>query len=373
MIFYFINEEIRQRPFNILNQYNVSHFSHYLHKLDFNSPTNDITFYIDIQDIESIPESFFTDKLQNNNIVLYREHSIDIENFSQYFINMIKKFELDYTKFYIILGHENQSTKLKKILSDKFDDINIISSMMWLFWPYTAFANSKIKLHQNVTRKFSIFSRRYVDWRRDIYFDLLIRNVLDNSHYTFSNQHPDIETDETSISEMMSNISNDMILHTPKLLSWLENVPYSINFSDPFGSEIYDLIQSSNLNIVLETHVNEQMNGVTLTEKTYKPIVCKRPFIVYGIPKILQMLRAHGFKTFDGIIDETYDTIANADMRRKAIVNEIDRINQLEDKEFDDLIKNCQSIVEHNYQCMLSYISRPIPKSFKNVNIFGTK
>jgi hypothetical protein len=132
-------------------------------------------------------------------------------------------------------------------------------------------------------------------------------------------------------------------------------------------------MQKAAINISLETHIVEQSNGVSLTEKTYKPILLKKPFLVYGIPNILGMLRENGFRTFHGIIDESYDTIQDENERRLAIIKEIDRLNKLDSNSFSSVLKQCESICEHNFAVFEYYKNRQLPDNFTNRYIFGSK
>lgn len=51
------------------------------------------------------------------------------------------------------------------------------------------------------------------------------------------------------------------------------------------------------------------------TEKTGKPLMSKRIFVMFAAQHHLKYLRDSGFKTFDGIIDESYDNIADTETR----------------------------------------------------------
>jgi hypothetical protein len=85
--------------------------------------------------------------------------------------------------------------------------------------------------------------------------------------------------------------------------------------------------------------------GLFLTEKTYKPIAMKHPFILLAPQYSLRMLRERGYKTFSPFIDESYDEIANDDLRLKAVVEEVKRLSKSDLVEFTYQIKD---IVEHN-------------------------
>jgi hypothetical protein len=77
------------------------------------------------------------------------------------------------------------------------------------------------------------------------------------------------------------------------------------------------------LDIVTETVFNYPYPQIT--EKTLRPLLHKKLFIVMGAPGVLKLLHQKGFKTFNGFIDETYDTILNPTDRFHAIITEIER------------------------------------------------
>jgi len=59
--------------------------------------------------------------------------------------------------------------------------------------------------------------------------------------------------------------------------------------------------QDAYLNIVTETVFDN--NDFFISEKTWKPIIGLRPFMVYGQPKLRQYLNEQGFDTFEDMID----------------------------------------------------------------------
>ena len=132
-----------------------------------------------------------------------------------------------------------------------------------------------------------------------------------------------------------------------KLEPLLDNAIYSYQFGPPakelprytntpvdtispdrvFEKEWYDQTYFS---IVVETSTGSDGQGsdgthpdMFITEKIFKPIAYKHPFMVLGIPKILNFLRANGFETYDHIFDESYDTIENFIPRLNLVYNNI--------------------------------------------------
>jgi len=81
------------------------------------------------------------------------------------------------------------------------------------------------------------------------------------------------------------------------------------------------------LNIVTETR-SRNINA-RLTEKTFKPIVAGQFFIIIGSKGIVDYVRLLGFDVFDDIIDHSYDTIVDDRLRIKTVIEEIDRLNEL--------------------------------------------
>ena len=100
-------------------------------------------------------------------------------------------------------------------------------------------------------------------------------------------------------------------------------------------------------NVVTETVF--YYDKLHLTEKIFKPIVSKQPFMLLAAPGNLAYLRNYGFKTFDGIIDESYDTITNSDLRIEAVVNQLQWYCNLTPDEKTDIIKQLEPIIEHNF------------------------
>lgn len=86
-----------------------------------------------------------------------------------------------------------------------------------------------------------------------------------------------------------------------------------------------------------------------LTEKIFKPIASKQPFMLLAAPGNLEYLRSYGFKTFDGIIDESYDLITDNDQRVDAVVKQLQWYCSLSQQEKNTVIERLAPIVEYNF------------------------
>jgi hypothetical protein len=86
-----------------------------------------------------------------------------------------------------------------------------------------------------------------------------------------------------------------------------------------------------------------------LTEKIFKPIASKQPFMLLAAHGNLAYLKSYGFKTFDGIIDESYDTIQDNDARIEAVVKQLHWYCNLTLGEKTDVIKQLEPIIDYNF------------------------
>lgn len=117
-----------------------------------------------------------------------------------------------------------------------------------------------------------------------------------------------------------------------------------------------DLYKDSRFSLVQETEMSEYTNRYT--EKTYKCIVIKHPFIVAGNYGVLKELRREGFQTFHPFIDESYDNIKNRDERIAAIIRQIFKLCYKDDQEWKTFLKKINPILEHNHKKYLDLYSK---------------
>jgi hypothetical protein len=123
--------------------------------------------------------------------------------------------------------------------------------------------------------------------------------------------------------------------------------PKRYNFKD----SLTDLYKDILIDIVSESHVL----GTTFfpTEKTTRPMWCKKPFVIFGSCNYLEYLRQLGFKTFNEFWDEDYDGYEAAD-RLKKIYQLIDQLASISIQELNSLYQHMQPILEHNYSLLIN-------------------
>ena len=109
----------------------------------------------------------------------------------------------------------------------------------------------------------------------------------------------------------------------------------------------FDQLTSALWHIVTETvYFDPKLH---LTEKIFKPIVAKRPFILVAAPGNLAYLKSYGFKTFDRWIDESYDLEQDHYIRIEKITAELARLCAMDPSTLGQMHVEMQGILEYNF------------------------
>ena len=115
-----------------------------------------------------------------------------------------------------------------------------------------------------------------------------------------------------------------------------------IRYSDIIDPDIYNQTQYS---AMIETTVHNDF--AMFSEKEAKPIIAKRPFVIFGSMKHLEAFRSLGFKTFDKVIDESYDMIEDKEQRWVATLDSMQKLSLLDPV---DVYRQLADVLEHNRQ-----------------------
>jgi hypothetical protein len=127
-------------------------------------------------------------------------------------------------------------------------------------------------------------------------------------------------------------------------------IPYrGQDISLSFIVPVHSVYNRSAYSIVAETAFPPNPD-VFFTEKIAKPLISRRLFVVFTGQHYLQGLRRLGFKTFDGIIDESYDQIDDDETRWTAAFEQVKRLCKMDQL---TVLEQIRPILEHNYQIML--------------------
>jgi len=91
-------------------------------------------------------------------------------------------------------------------------------------------------------------------------------------------------------------------------------------------------------------------NRLHITEKTFKAIALEMPFVLVAPAGSLEYMRSYGFKTFDGIFDESYDLETDDIKRIEKVTKLLKDLDNLSPAERQDIHRRCLPIVIHNYE-----------------------
>ena len=218
-------------------------------------------------------------------------------------------------------------------------------------------APSKRKLK----KKYITFNR--ITGNSRAYRSLLIaelskNNLLNQGYISYSELCPVHGPYEENILAMVGKykISAEYIIKTRYILDRIQ-YPLRIDCTGmiPNGSQtigpINALIESF-LHVVTETCFWDDRTH--LTEKIFKPIVARQPFVLLGCAGNLQYLQSYGFKTFDNWWDESYDHITDPILRLQKVVDLIKDICSMDIIELENILRGMKYTLDYNYELFYS-------------------
>ena len=167
----------------------------------------------------------------------------------------------------------------------------------------------------------------------------------------------------------------------PELIS--KGISHFRNIDDPYigecptehtwrdGFPSMDLYSNAWIELVSETLSGPEC--CFITEKTVKPIATRTPFLIQSTTGHLEYLRSFGFKTFNDLIDESYDSEPDVYRRTRMIVDQLEYIVNTGAEKF---YKASKDILDHNHYRLLEitgikqyYVDLFIKKNLDKLNI----
>jgi hypothetical protein len=197
-------------------------------------------------------------------------------------------------------------------------------------------------------RDFTVLNRLHKSWRATVMADLQRNSVLDNSYWSYC---------ETGELDLDNPIEIDSVAGLETATKqFLNHAPHECDNLDQNQRNNHSLVESkyhtnSYCNIVMETHFDaDQSGGTFLTEKTFKPIKHGQMFFVAGPAGSLAALRDLGYRTFDSVLDNTYDLVTDNTQRWLRLCAAIQQAKYQLDTRFEV----CRRDIEHNQQLFLA-------------------
>ena len=117
-----------------------------------------------------------------------------------------------------------------------------------------------------------------------------------------------------------------------------------------------EIISKTYFNVVTETHhdIEPDFDSLFITEKICKALITQ-PFILVGNVGMLKYLTDLGFETYSELFDESYDSIKNPVDRLNFVLNELERVCNMDIEELERIYKSVLWKVEYNRNRMINF------------------
>lgn len=142
-----------------------------------------------------------------------------------------------------------------------------------------------------------------------------------------------------------------------------DNINNLISFSTPW--KIY---QHTRYSIVCESIGDGP--DFFFTEKTMKVLWAQRVFVMFGVQYFLKNLHDLGFQTFDNVLDESYDAVADPAERWAAAWKAAQQLSQLD---HSTVLSMTQSAREHNHLRMIELEKEMQAKAQHRLGVISTQ
>ena len=206
--------------------------------------------------------------------------------------------------------------------------------------------------HKAYGKKFINFNRRWRLHRPTLVALLKIRNLLDSGFVSLA--PCDDRNDWKRIwpwmlSHHSEEITSLLLEHENEILNipdlYLDTMELMTNRAELEETTNF-LYENSYFSVVSETNFYSFTPGRFVSEKIFKPIAFKHPFILLSRPNTLELMRDLGYKTFSPWIDESYDLVEELFNRvlidpnlQQLAISVLERKNNYEDKKVSNINK----------------------------------
>ena len=190
--------------------------------------------------------------------------------------------------------------------------------------------------------------------------ELITHDILDQGYVSYSKTCPYGGTFELNLIKNQShyNIPTNLIKTTISNINNSDS-DFRIDFKEEefipnrsFSLDPIPVFNESFLHIVTETNYWNRRKH--LTEKIFKPIILKQPFVLVGCAYNLEYLKSYGFKTFNTWWDESYDNIENDIDRMHAIGHTLKQICSYSLPELEEMLKDMEETLNYNHNLFFS-------------------
>ena len=214
-------------------------------------------------------------------------------------------------------------------------------------------------------KKFLCFNRRWRGHRTALVSLLHALDLLKHGHVSLgraddnrnwlsaSSRNKYFMDNHVEALALLSGVEEEMITSFPELYLDSDDLVTNKALLDTSTNYLYN---ETYFSVVTETlfFIKERPGdyGRFLSEKTFKPVAMKHPFIIVSTPRFVEKFNELGYKSFSPWIDESYDLENDDATRMMMIIREIERLVNLSNAELEEFLVAVRDICEHNYQLL---------------------
>lgn len=280
---------------------------------------------------------------------------------------------------------KNKITIITANMLEQHDNYNIIKNASYWYeiisiqqWLH----DKNINISNNPIKHFANFTSRS-NWARLWIATILNKNYSDKTLQTY---HYDPLRENYNFNGYIGlddlvtygcDIVTDAVLFIQNCpyvldLDYLNNLDNCNNSIFQHENSYYPIQHPSNLNLVqyynnifvdVVVEPNVSGNCFLVTEKLWRCIIAKRPFIVMSNTNYLSNLQRLGFKTFDKWWSELYD-YSGMQHRIINIAHLLNIISQWDINTLSEILNDMQEVLNHNYNNFLTLTYSELSKEF---------
>lgn len=324
---------------NIINQYKK-----FLSVTQNYKIITDIQFYIcpfflihdEVVEIQNYKISFFDNKVYNNNKEIFSCQK------KYYFCSTVSNSRI-FRHYYLDKIYQNQ-----KIAWSNFPFIYPKSIKNFYNKTYnTKKYNFNDVMEWTDDNQLFFMDYEFVDPTRNYHSELIYENGFSSSRIKKLTEFPEYVNSV--------NLYNKTNIFDENEKSLLDNV----EFIDRIFHKLLPLeFLQSYFIIVPESYCSY---GIFYTEKTWKAILTKKPFLILGSQYQNLVLKRLGFKIYDELFDYSFDKLSTINERIDNVSYQINKITEMPENKFIELIDNLQEKIEFNYYHLKKMMSKYNP------------
>jgi hypothetical protein len=235
--------------------------------------------------------------------------------------------------------------------------------------------------YSKIEKTFLCLNNKQRQHRKNLFILWNLNDLIKDSFYTMPNKSGyKLDTKTYNLNDYIDTKLMHRVGATPEYIAEIgktlplviDDPTRPVNLTSLFAS-IVTYYQSSLISVVTETNFEgSEVSDIFNTEKIFKPMIHRHPFILVGPYKTLEHLKNMGYKTFSEFWDESYDDIEDPTERLLKIVELCKSINEWSDLEKKMFFYKSMIVTNHNHklltECYPNNMRKNFWHEFENIN-----